>query len=392
MSESRNVEALRRRAERAIDEGRSRRTLEPILEQILRVATEDHPARIFAHRHLAELRLEMDPWSAALHLRKVIVANPRDDIAQSLMALAQALLGNYRSAVTAYRRALQVAPQNPWYHHNLGHLLDVALNEPRAALPHLELALRESDPSEHEIAASASHCLARLGRLERARELALRACEEAPDSEDHRALLAWIDAGAPADLESHGVRAGAHVQKVPPPDVEDDDIVVEVKKPPRQAKKGAARSRTAAHTAASNRASNRASNSSPNSASNTPRDAAASTRVGSTLGAADPDAAIDAQIAELLEAQLLASGFTTAHVKQARRLWKGYRSARQVRVYKPAVAAAAVHYALTVALAIPARESQAAVAQRYGVTASALSARFLDMRLAIPLDLRQLDD
>ena len=37
-----------------MDEGRPRRAVEPILQQILRIAPEDHAARLFAHRHLAE--------------------------------------------------------------------------------------------------------------------------------------------------------------------------------------------------------------------------------------------------------------------------------------------------------------------------------------------------
>ncbi len=213
MSEGRNVEALRERAERALDEGRGRRTIEPLLEQILRVAPQDDPARIFAHRHLAELRLEIDPWSAALHLRKVLAASTRDDMAHSLMALAQALLGNYRAAVSSYRRALQVAPRNPWYHHNLGHLLDVALDDPRGALGHLEIALAQADPPEHEITASAAHCLARLDRLDEAAELARRACAEAPFPQDHQALLEWIERGAPLDPGEQPLRAETRVHR-----------------------------------------------------------------------------------------------------------------------------------------------------------------------------------
>lgn len=196
-SDERSVETLRRRAERAMDEGRGRGIVEPLLERILKVAPEGDPGRIFAHRHLAELRLEEDPWAAALHLRKVIGARPHDDVSHSLMALAQALLGNYRAAVSAYRRALALEPRNPWYHHNLGHLLDVALDQPRAALSHLEIALAHADPPEHEITASVAHCLARVGRIEQARELAHAALRAAPHNRDHRSLVTWIDEGAP---------------------------------------------------------------------------------------------------------------------------------------------------------------------------------------------------
>lgn len=207
--DERSVETLRRRAERAMDEGRGRRVVEPLLERILKLAPEGDPRRIFAHRHLAELHLEENPWGAALHLRKVIAAKPQDDVSHSLMALAQALLGNYEAAVSFYRRALAIEPRNPWYHHNLGHLLDVALDRPQAALQHLEMALQYADPPEHEITASVAHCLARVGRLDEARELAKQASAADPENEDHRALLAWIEAGAPADLPVHELREQA---------------------------------------------------------------------------------------------------------------------------------------------------------------------------------------
>ncbi|MCZ7678824.1 MAG: tetratricopeptide repeat protein [Sandaracinaceae bacterium] len=192
-----------------MDEGRGRRVVEPLLERILEIAPDGDPGRVFAHRHLAELRLEEDPWTAALHLRKVIGAKPHDDVAHSLMALAQALLGNYRAAVSSYRRALTLEPKNPWYHHNLGHLLDVALDDPFTALSHLELALANADPPEHEITASVAHCLARVGRMSQARDLARQAVRAAPQNRDHHALLMWIESGAPADIAVHGLKAEA---------------------------------------------------------------------------------------------------------------------------------------------------------------------------------------
>lgn len=192
-----------------MDEGRGRRVVEPLLERILEIAPDGDASRIFAHRHLAELRLEEDPWAAALHLRKVIGAKPHDDVSHSLMALAQALLGNYRAAVSSYRRALTLEPKNPWYHHNLGHLLDVALDDPFTALAHLEVALAHADPPEHEITASVAHCLARVGRMAQARELARQAVSAAPQNRDHHALLTWIESGAPADIAVHGLKAEA---------------------------------------------------------------------------------------------------------------------------------------------------------------------------------------
>jgi hypothetical protein len=128
----------------------------------------------------------------------VIAAQPHDDVTYALMGLCQALLGNYRSAITAYERALRTAPATPWYHHNMGHLLDVALGEPRRAEPHLRKA-HQLEPNHDEIIASLAHCLARLDHLAEAEELARKAVELCPESREHLRLLRWIESGATSD-------------------------------------------------------------------------------------------------------------------------------------------------------------------------------------------------
>lgn len=316
-SDEANVDALRRRAERALDEGRGRRVVEPILERILKLASDNHPARVFAHRHLAELRLEQNPWSSALHLRKVITTDPQDDVSHSLMALAQALLGNYRSAVASYRRALALSPRNPWYHHNLGHLLDVALDEPKSALPHLELALAHADPPEHEITASASHCLARVGRLDEARELAQRAVSAAPNNADHQALLRWIDRGAPRDEPVHPLR-------------------------------------TEARTPLEGRSDS------------------------------DTSSSWDAAVVTLLERHMREAGFTAEQIDRARALWGDYLGERDLRVKKPEICAAAVHYAIALVNGVDGI-TQASIATRYGVLAKSVSSRYGDIRQTLAL-------
>ena len=85
---------------------------------------------------------------------------PADDGAWAVLGLAQSLLGNYRYAARAYERALALAPNNPWYAHNLGHLYDVALDRPQDALPLLAQATA-AQPGEADIAASYAHALAR---------------------------------------------------------------------------------------------------------------------------------------------------------------------------------------------------------------------------------------
>jgi tetratricopeptide (TPR) repeat protein len=111
------------------------------------------------------------------------------------MGLCHALLGNYRVAVRSYRDASNLAPQTPWYHHNLGHLMDVALDDPVGAERHLRRAY-ELEPEHDEIIGSLAHCVARLGDLDQAQKLAELAQEKGPCNPDHRSLLEWIEGGA----------------------------------------------------------------------------------------------------------------------------------------------------------------------------------------------------
>lgn len=187
------VEELWEQAEEALEASSKR--AEGLLMQLASVAEEGSDASLFAHRHLAELHLEGNPWKAALHLRRVLGHCADDDILHALMGLCQALLGNYRVAVRSYRQASSLAPQTPWYHHNLGHLVDVALDDPAGAEGHLRRAF-ELEPEHDEIIGSLAHCVARLGDLDEARSLAALAQEKGPCNPDHRVLLEWIEGGA----------------------------------------------------------------------------------------------------------------------------------------------------------------------------------------------------
>ena len=187
---------LRKRVERALANGARGSDVLRDLESIIREAEEGDRDALFAHRQLAELRLEESPWRAALHLRKLIAAAAADDGVHALMGLCQAMLGNFKVAIAAYRKALELSPRNPWYHHNLGHLLDVGGGNARGAIKHLRFAY-ELEPAEDEIAASLAHCLARLGELDEARALAETAVRSAPENVDHQALLDWVQHGAP---------------------------------------------------------------------------------------------------------------------------------------------------------------------------------------------------
>ena len=187
------VEELWEQAEEALEASSDR--AEGLLTDLLSIADEGSEASLFAHRHLAELFLEDNPWKAALHLRRVLRHCAEDDILHALMGLCHALLGNYRVAVRSYREASSLAPQTPWYHHNLGHLMDVALDDPSGAYRHLRRAY-ELEPEHDEIIGSLAHCVARLGDLAEAQRLAELAQEKGPCNPDHRGLLDWIEGGA----------------------------------------------------------------------------------------------------------------------------------------------------------------------------------------------------
>ena len=185
------VRKLRRSAEWAL-----RKSLEPsdvvaVLQRLLRMVPPDSEDALFAHRHLAELTVEQEPWKAALSARRLIAANPDDDQGWALLALALTLLSHYQAAVRAYRRALALSPQNPWYAHNLGHLLDVGLDRPNDGLALLQSAHRR-EPQETEIASSYAHALGRVGKIEEARDLLRRSIRDGGNREQ-RALLAWLD-------------------------------------------------------------------------------------------------------------------------------------------------------------------------------------------------------
>lgn len=192
-----DLASLRRRAEQALSAARPREQVERALELLADAADEGSDDAAFAHRQLAELRLEENPWGAALHLRRVLRFQQDDDIAHALMGLCQALQGNYRMAVSSYRRAVALAPTNPWYSHNLGHLLDVALSAPEEALAHL-LRAHRAQPSQEEVGASLAHCLGRVGRCDEGITLVSTLLTKHPRHRDLQGLLAWLERGAPA--------------------------------------------------------------------------------------------------------------------------------------------------------------------------------------------------
>jgi tetratricopeptide (TPR) repeat protein len=208
------VERLRGDVEWALRRAVDPSEVLPLLHRLVRLAAEGTEESVFAHRNLSELVVDRDPWRAALHARAVLRHRGDDDRGWALLGLCQTLLGNFRYAATAYREALSRAPANPWYAHNLGHLLDVALGRSRDALHWLETAY-EGARDNADIAASYAHALAREGRLDEAKRVVVRAIKRG-GSREHDALLRWLDAGAPAGQDQPVPRPSPMPRRLPP--------------------------------------------------------------------------------------------------------------------------------------------------------------------------------
>jgi tetratricopeptide (TPR) repeat protein len=168
----------------------------PMLHRLAQTASAGTDESIFAHRQLAELLVERHPWRAALFARRVIAYRADDDRAWAVLGLCQTLLGHYRFAVRAYHRALTCAPNNPWYAHNLGHLLDVALGRAEQSLAWLRIAYSAAS-SNREIASSYAHALARCGQVKEAKRILARTMKRGV-SREQAALWKWLEEGAPA--------------------------------------------------------------------------------------------------------------------------------------------------------------------------------------------------
>ena len=198
-------QALVARAERALRAGGDEAT--ELLVRLARKAQPGGDAWVFAHRQLAEIAADRDPWRAALLARRVIAERPDDAHAWALLGLACSLLGHTRAATSAYEQALARTPDNPYYAHNLGHLYDVGLDRIDDAIRWLARAVARA-PGDPEIAASYAHALARAGRMPEARRV-LRHAARGGLAPHHEPLRRWIEGDGEAAPASASGRAGA---------------------------------------------------------------------------------------------------------------------------------------------------------------------------------------
>jgi tetratricopeptide (TPR) repeat protein len=218
--EERQAEAqrLRKDVEWALRRALDPSDVVPLLHRLARTATPGSDESVFAHRHLAELIAARHPWRAALYARRVVAQRPDDDRAWAVLALCQTLLGNYRYAAASYQRALACSPKNPWYAHNLGHLLDVALRRPNEALFWLKTAAAAA-PNHGEIATSLAHALASAGKVAEAKKVLARAMKRSA-SREQAALWRWLEQGAPLGKQQPAPRSSPMIVPLPGTDEE----------------------------------------------------------------------------------------------------------------------------------------------------------------------------
>ena len=158
-----NVERIYTDIEWALCQGRPAGELIPMVERLINEAEPSSPHSTYAKRQLAELIVRREPFRAARLAHEVLKGQPDDDRALAVLGLANLLLRHFKMAERCYRRALALVPHCPWYAHNLGHMLDVALERPYEALPLLALS-RRTLPLDREIAGSYAHGLWACGR------------------------------------------------------------------------------------------------------------------------------------------------------------------------------------------------------------------------------------
>lgn len=185
------LEAMMRQVARALWAGESALELVGTLVELAREAEPGSTVWRFAHRELALAVAQTDPWRASLVSRRLLELSPSDHVGWATLALSQSLLGNLAYAVRCYERAMALSPHQPRYAHNLGHLYDVALDDPHKALPLLERA-HHAEPRCSHVAASYAHALGRVGRPAEALGLLRRALRDGA-TRDQAALLRWLE-------------------------------------------------------------------------------------------------------------------------------------------------------------------------------------------------------
>jgi tetratricopeptide (TPR) repeat protein len=175
----------------AISRGLPKRDLIAMLRRLIATATRGSPEQAFAKLELSELIVGDEPFRAARLALDVLKESP-EPRAFGVLGIAHSVLGNFRAARRAYEQALALDPDHPAYRHNLGHLLDVALDRPRDALRHFAVA-RRARPHEPAIVSSEAHALARSGQSARGVSLLVQVLGWSAEEAEAR-VAEWIAA------------------------------------------------------------------------------------------------------------------------------------------------------------------------------------------------------
>lgn len=174
----------------AIAQRLPKRDLVAMLGRLIASAPSGSPEERFAKLELARLALDKEPFRAARLAQEVLRHGP-DEAALGLLGVAHMQLGHFRAARRALERALRLAPDDPAVLHNLGHLLDVAFDDPEAALSHLANASRLHGDVP-AIASSYAHALTRTGQKARAEEALVRGARMSPGLAQ-ATVQGWLD-------------------------------------------------------------------------------------------------------------------------------------------------------------------------------------------------------
>lgn len=206
-----SVEALQEQAEQCFEKGKSRREILCVLERLLHEAQPESKAVFFAHWHWAALEVEKHPWTAALHLRKILNSVWVTEATFALWGLCHTQLGNVHAAIAAYKQAIALSEEpQPAYYHNVGHLLDVGLGRAHEGIEYLRIAQR-LDAEDDEIWASLAHAWAVAGERKRALDAIERAVTLVPQALFHQRLLHWIVEGAQRDQDPYRAFSGNEI-------------------------------------------------------------------------------------------------------------------------------------------------------------------------------------
>lgn len=190
MRDAADPDASMRELERSLWAGERPEHLRAAFVELAQSSAVGSKAWQFALGHLAALLGPEDPWKASVVARRLLSQTPKDHVAWGVLGLSQSLLGNVKYAIHCYERALSIAPNEPRYAHNLGHLYDAALDKPERALPLLRLA-HEREPRSADIAASYAHALGRAGRPKEGLDVLAPALRRGA-TRDQAEVLAWL--------------------------------------------------------------------------------------------------------------------------------------------------------------------------------------------------------